>query len=91
MQLFGKQLNLLVEFLSLAFLVIENLLRSVQIVQGGGENLRVVYDQLVVHGEKCTLNKFLLDWRRGAACRSVEVCAADPSHLCGTVYLAGKH
>ena len=43
-QLFGKQMNLLVEFLPLALLIIENLLRSVQIMQGGGENLRVVYD-----------------------------------------------
>ena len=44
MQLFSKQMNLLVEFLPLALLIIENLLRSVQIMQGGGENLRVVYD-----------------------------------------------
>ena len=68
MQLFGKQLNMLVEFLPLALLVIENFLRSLQVMQGRGENLRVVYDQLVVHGEKGTLNKFLLDWRRGTVC-----------------------
>ena len=62
MQLFRKQLNLLIEFLPPALLIIENFLRSVQVMQGRGKNLRVVYNQLVVHGEKYVLNAFFLDW-----------------------------
>ena len=62
MQLFRKQLNLLIEFLPPALLIIENFLRSVQVMQGRGKNLRVVYNQRVVHGEKYVLNAFFLDW-----------------------------
>ena len=47
MQFFRKQLNLLIEFLPPALLIIENFLRSVQVMQGRGKNLRVVYNQLV--------------------------------------------